>query len=429
MIKEDKVDQNVSTNELGIEHFFRNEYGNVLSYLSSKFGIHYLEQAEDAIQEALIKAMKIWPFKGVPDNPKAWIRQVANNALLDQIRRAQKVYYTTQVPEQLEKEQSEDESIIKDSVLQMIFACCNPNLSMDYQLILTLKILGGLSIDEIAAGLLKKKESVAKSYTRAKKQFKKENLKLEIPGEKEIANRMQSVLRTVYLLFNEGYKSNAEENLIRLDICDEALRLATILTENEHTRNSSSLSLLALMHFHASRFETRMDDNGLPISLKEQDRSKWNQRHIDHGNYFLSQAGDEQKDPYFLQASISAMHAIASSFQNTNWKVITHLYQQLMNIQSNPQIELNYIVAVLYAYDEKEAMRILKQFQDKHIDYDNHIFHAVKAEIHESEGNIGELIAELKKAEEKTPNVHEKLFFQEKLKKYVDDQKMPENEN
>lgn len=209
-----------------VDHFFRNEFGKAVSYLTGKFGPTYLGEAEDAVQEALVKAMQSWPFGKVPDSPTAWIIRVAHNKFIDQIRRKQKVYYTTSLPDTETQEAKITEDYFQDELVKMIFACCNPRLNAEYQLILTLRLLGGLSVREIAGALIKKEEAVAKALTRAKKKFQEENLKLELPPAKEIRNRLQIVLKVIYLLFNEGYKSTGGDQLIRRDIESDPAREA-----------------------------------------------------------------------------------------------------------------------------------------------------------------------------------------------------------
>ena len=187
-----------------VDHFFRTEYGKAVSHLTSKFGSVHLELAEDSVQEALIKAMQVWPYSKIPDNPTGWILRVAGNKMIDQLRRDQKISRPEELPEHSE-EFNENLSLdsINDDMVRMMFACCHPTLSDEYQIILTLKMLGGLSIMEISSSLLKKEETVAKSYTRAKKKFKADEIKLTLPPAHEIEKRLEIVLKIIYLLFNE----------------------------------------------------------------------------------------------------------------------------------------------------------------------------------------------------------------------------------
>ncbi len=190
-----------------VDHYFREEYGKAVSYLTAKYGSQHLDLAEDSVQEALYKAMQTWPYAQIPKNPSGWIVTVASNKMIDHFRKTSRVDNSDHIPDRLVETQDLDLESIQDDVVKMMFACCHPSLSAEYQIILTLKILGGLSIREISRGLLKKEETVAKSYTRAKKKFQEEGIQLVLPSQAEIKSRLRTVLHVIYLLFNEGYKT------------------------------------------------------------------------------------------------------------------------------------------------------------------------------------------------------------------------------
>ncbi|MEP0987738.1 sigma-70 family RNA polymerase sigma factor [Ekhidna sp.] len=399
-----------------VDHFFRTEYGKAVSHLTSKFGASHLELAEDSVQEALIKAMQTWPYSQIPDNPTGWILRVARNKMIDQLRRDQKIN-KQEVPEGAE-EMRADLSLesINDDMVRMMFACCHPSLSQEYQIILTLKILGGLSIREISSSLLKKEETVAKAYTRAKKKFKKDEIKLLLPPAHEIEKRLDMVLKIIYLLFNEGYKSAEGETLIRKELCEDAMRLNKVLIDSEICNTPSANALMALMHFHASRFEARTDSDGNVISLEDQDRSKWDSRLIDLGlNYLDAASAENELNEYLIQAAISAAHCRAATFEGTDWNNILSLYDLQLQLTPNPIVELNRVVALEKVHGPLLGLKEIERLEATQFFDEYYLFYAIKSEIQQRMGNNDEAIQSIKRAIELTKNEKEKLFLIKKL--------------
>jgi len=400
-----------------VDHFFRTEYGKVVSHLTNRFGSTHLELAEDCVQESLMKAMQSWPYSQVPDNPTGWILRVAGNKMIDQLRRAQKTS-DEEIPEGMEefKDNISFESI-NDDVVRMLFACCHPSLSSEYQIILTLKILGGLSVREISTALLKKEETIAKSYTRAKKKFRDQEIKLILPPANEIEKRLEIVVKIIYLLFNEGYKSAEGENLIRTELTKEAIRLNQILLESEICDTPTVNALMALMLFHSSRFDARVDEDGNLINLEDQDREKWDQEQIDQGLQYLERASDtEEMNEYLIQAAISANHCRAATFADTNWGNILRLYDLQLQLSKNPIVELNRIVPLekvhgsLLALKEIERLEITQSFDDYYL------FYAIKAQVLENLGDLETCKTSLQKALTLVKNEKEKEYLGQKLK-------------
>ena len=399
-----------------VDHFFRTEYGKAVSHLTSKFGASNLELAEDSVQEALIKAMQTWPYTEIPDNPTGWILRVARNKMIDQLRRNQKTSYE-EVPEGIE-ETSDDISLdtLNDDVIRMIFACCHPTLSQEYQIILTLKILGGLSVREIASSLLKKEETVAKAYTRAKKKFKKEEIQLLLPPANEIENRLEIVLKIIYLLFNEGYKSAEGQHLIREDLCEEAIRLNRVLLQSEICNTPSANALISLMYFHSSRFEARTDTEGNAINLEKQDRTKWDQDLIQLGLQHLNIASSSDSiNEYLIQASISATHCRAESFEKTDWNNILQLYDIQLQVDHNPVVELNRIIALEKVHGPLLSMKEIDRLERTQFFDEYYIFYAIKSEILQKIGHIDDAKIALEMAIELTKNEKEKDYLLKKL--------------
>lgn len=401
-----------------VDHFFRTEYGKAVSHLTSKFGASNLELAEDSVQEALIKAMQTWPYSQIPDNPTGWILRVAQNKMIDQLRRDQKTT-KQEVPDAAE-EMKDDLSLdsINDDMVRMMFACCHPSLSQEYQIILTLKILGGLSIREISSSLLKKEETVAKAYTRAKKKFKQDEIKLLMPPAHEIEKRLEMVLKIIYLLFNEGYKSAEGENLIRKELCEDAIRLNQVLLSSEICNTPTANALMALMHFHASRFNARTDDEGNAISLEEQDRSKWDQQMISRGLFYLNQASnDDEVNEYIIQAAISAAHCQAPTFEDTNWREILRLYDLQLQLTPTPIVELNRVVALEKVHGPLLGLKEIERLEATQFFDEYYLFYAIKSEMLQKMGSIPEAKTELEKAIALTKNEKEKVYLKGKLKK------------
>ncbi len=399
-----------------VDHFFRTEYGKAVSYLTSKFGASNLELAEDSVQEALIKAMQTWPYTEIPDNPTGWILRVARNKMIDQLRRNQKTSYE-EVPEGME-ETNDDIPLdtLNDDVIRMMFACCHPSLSQEYQIILTLKILGGLSVREIASSLIKKEETVAKAYTRAKKKFKKEQIQLVLPPANEIENRLQIVLKIIYLLFNEGYKSAEGQHLIRKDLCEEAIRLNAVLLESEICNTPSANSLIALMYFHSSRFEARTDADGNAINLENQDRNKWDQELIQVGlNYLNVAAESETMNEYLVQASMSATHCRAGSFEETDWNNILQLYDLQLQLNPSPIVELNRTIALEKVHGPLLGMKEIERLEATEFFDEYYIFYAIKSDMLHKIGNIEEAKTALEMAIALAKNEKEKDYLSKKM--------------
>ncbi len=399
-----------------IDHFFRTEYGKAVAHLTNRFGSGNLELAEDAVQDTLIKAMQTWPYAQVPDNPTGWILRVAGNKMIDQLRRGQK-QSNEEVPEHAE-ELIQDVSLtdINDDLVKMMFACCHPTLSAEYQIILTLKILCGLSIREISTSLLKKEETVAKAYTRAKKKFKQEEIKLTLPPANEIASRLEIVLKIIYLLFNEGYKSAEGTTLIREDLCGEALRLNKVLLETELCSTPAANALMALMCFHSSRFDARVDENGEIISLEDQDRSKWNPELIQNGLDYLRIASESDEiNDYIIQAAISSYHCGAASFEETNWPEILRLYDLQLEINPSPIIRLNRIVPMEKVHGPLLAFAEIEELEDTGFFDTYYLFYAIKGGILQNLGEIEESATALRKAIALTKNERELSYLNKKL--------------
>ncbi|MDN5200893.1 sigma-70 family RNA polymerase sigma factor [Fulvivirgaceae bacterium BMA10] len=408
-----------------VEHLFRHESGKVISHLTRKFGTQHIEIIEDAVQEALIKAMQLWPYHGAPQNPTAWILRVANNKLIDVLRRKKKMLTSedgifeeehNKLEPTEEMEVDEMNAILKDDMLKMIFACCHPVLKAENQIILTLKILCGFGKAEIARALLKKEDAVAKAYTRAKAKLKNANVSLEVPEGEDLKNRLSVVLKIIYLLFNEGYTTSTDETLIRRDMCFEAIRLNKLLAENNFFHSAEAHALMALMHFHASRFDARLDANGKLLTLDQQDRKLWDTNLINLAIYHMSKSGEGQQiSEYHIQAGIAASHCLSEDYQSTDWKQILSFYDILIKIKPAPIAALNRIVAFSKVHGAELALKELQKIEEgKHLD-EYYLLHAIQGDLLIEMGKKNEARECIKKAMELTKNTTEKNHLKDKL--------------
>ena len=336
-----------------VEHLFRHEAGKMVATLTRIFGIEHLSLAEDVVQEALARALQTWPFYGVPENPSAWIMRASRNLALDVIRR-RKLFQDKQaeIIRLMDRDSAAPEEAIfseheiADDRLRLMFVCCHPAIPADAQVALALKTLCGFGVTEIGRAFLMTDAAIAKRLTRAKQKIHQARIPFEIPPGEELAQRLESVLQSLYLLFNEGYKASTGDNLVRAELCEEAIRLAELLVQHPAGNQPKTHALLALMLLNASRIPTRVDSEGNLLRLKEQDRTRWDQLMISRGMFHFAQsaAGNELSE-YHLQAGIAACHCTAKDYESTDWRQILSLYDRLTEFDQSPVVALNRAVA------------------------------------------------------------------------------------
>jgi len=343
-----------------IPDLYRSEFSKITSVLSKAFGFEHLEIAEDIASDTFLAASENWKAKGVPENAVAWLYTVARNKAKDYLKREQ--VFRQKVSPQIFTAESYDVNIdlssknIKDSQLQMMFAICNPVISTEAQIGLSLRILCGFGIDEIAAAFLSNKQTINKRLFRAKEKLRQEKVKIEFPADAEIDVRLETVLTTLYLLFNEGYYSTSQNKTLRKELCLEAMRLNYLLLENESTNKPAVNALLSLMCFHASRFDARINSNGEMVLYEEQDTSLWNKELILQGEFFLNKAATgDRLSKYHAEAAIAFWH---TNKQDTKekWDNILQLYNKLLIIEYSPIAALNRTYALAKATNKMEAI-------------------------------------------------------------------------
>jgi len=401
-----------------IPHLFRTEFRKITAVLCKLFGIEHIEIAEDIASETFLLALETWTFKGIPENPAAWLYAVAKNKAKNYFTRSNifsgKIageikYFASEI---LEIEIDLSDKNISDSQLQMLFAICHPSISTEAQIGLSLRILCGFGIEEIANALLTNKEAINKRLFRAREKLRLEKVKIEFPGESEINKRLEPVLTTLYLLFNEGYYSESQDTILREDLCLEAMRLTYLLIENKQTNQPSVNALLSLMCFHASRFEARKNENGEIILYRDQDESLWNHELISKGGYFLHQASQGNEiSKYHLEAGIAYWHTIKADTKE-KWENILQLFNRLLQMEYSPIAALNRTYALSKANGKKEAIIEAEKLNLA----DNHFYYTLLGELYK-DSDEGKAKLNFQKALSLAKTQTDKQTIQKKIEK------------
>ncbi|HEV3164054.1 MAG TPA: sigma-70 family RNA polymerase sigma factor [Isosphaeraceae bacterium] len=376
-------------NEL-VEHLFRHQAGQMLASLSHIFGLENLDLAEEVVQEALLQALRQWPFHGIPENPRRWLIQVARNKALDRLRRRASLRRKEhEIEQRLQARQATrdvsdiiEASELEDEQLAMIFACCNPALPSEARVALTLKAVSGFSVAEIARAFLTEEGTIAQRLVRAKRRIQEAGITLALPPPADLPGRLDSVLQVLYLLFSEGYGAHAGENLVREDLCGEAMRLAQLLAARPSTALPKVRALLALFYFQAARLSTRVDCNGNLLLLAEQQRTEWDQALLARGLRQLEQSaqGDEVSE-YHLQAGIAVVHATSASFDDTDWPYLLGLYDQLLARAPSPVVALNRAIALSMVKGPEAALQSLEEWNADPAMKSYYLLPAVRADL------------------------------------------------
>jgi len=366
--------------------------------------------AEDLAQEALVAALEKWPAAGLPDNPGAWLMATAKNRALDQLRRRQMLErkHEELAPEATTQEPSFEEDV-GDDVLRLILIACHPVLSAEARTALTLRLLGGLTTDEIARAFLVPEPTIAQRIVRAKRSLAEAKVPFEVPQGSELTARLPSILEVIYLIFNEGYAATRGDDWMRTELCDDALRLGRILA-GLVPKDAEVQGLVALMELQASRSRARTTPTGEPILLLDQDRNRWDRLLIERGLAALHRAESLARPlgPYALQAAIAACHARARTGGDTDWKRIVALYDALVEVTRSPVVELNRAVAVSMAFGPAEALEIVDELADEPALAHYHLLPSVRGDLLRKLGRDREARAEFQRAASLAENARER---------------------
>ena len=381
--------------------------------------------AEDLAQDALVAALEQWPESGVPDNPGAWLMATAKHRAIDQVRRRKMLARKHEhLGRQLEERQISPESAIADAIddhvgddlLRLIFTTCHPVLTTEARVALTLRLLGGLTTDEIARAFLQPRPTIQQRIVRAKRTLAAARVPFEVPPPAELGARLGSVLEVIYLVFNEGYSATAGADWVRPALCEDALRLGRILAELA-PQEAEVHGLVALMEIQASRIRARVGPNGEPILLLQQDRGRWDYLLISRGLAALerAEAFGGVYGPYALQAAIAACHARARTAEETDWTRIVALYDALAQLMPSPVVELNRGVALGMAFGPAAGLEVIDQLRSDPALASYHLLPSVRGDLLAKLGRVEEARAELKQAAALTQNVRERELLLKKM--------------
>jgi RNA polymerase sigma factor (sigma-70 family) len=406
------------------DHLFRREAGRMVATLTRLFGVHNLALAEDVVQDAFCRALEVWQFRGVPDNPSAWLMATAKNRAIDMLRRERTARtFAPELGRLLDSEwtlvPTVDElfssPVINDDVLRMMFSCCHPRLPEEAQVALVLHILCGFGVSEVAAAFFSTDAAIRKRISRAKKALAKSKRLFDLT-DAEFAGRLSAVHRALYLLFNEGYHGASPESAVRVELCREALRLSRLLIDHPLTAKPATYALTALFCLHAARLPARVDHEGNLSSLSEQDRSQWDGHLVAEGERLLDlSATGPALTEYHVEAAIAAVHAQAPRAEDTNWTQIVTLYDRLLSIRPSPVVALNRAIAVAQRDGPDRGLEEIRAIADLDRLADYPFYSAALGEL-ELRGGKGERAgAHFQAAVALARNPMERRFFERRL--------------
>ena len=405
-----------------VDHLFRRHSARIVATLTRVFGSRHLDLAEDVVQDALVKALQQWPFKGIPENPAAWLTLVARNRALDLLRRDASLASKAEEIERALPGSSVQSTLPSneeiDDQLALILMCCHPALPVEYQIALTLKTACGFSTAEIARAFLTPQPTIAQRLVRAKRQIRDHNIVIDPPSLDDLPARIDSVLRVIYLLFNEGYAATSGDDLVRSDLCAEAIRLGTLLVDQSPLKLPPGHALLALMMLQAARLPARTQEDGTLALLSEQNRELWDRKLIAQGmRHFGESAAGDKITTYHLQAEIAAIHAASGS--DTDWSKLVALYDDLYRLEPTPIVLLNRAIAISRAEGPHAGLAALEQIDTHHALRNYHLLPAVAAELWKQAGDRERAALSYQRALECPCSAPERTFLETQLQRLV----------
>jgi RNA polymerase sigma factor (sigma-70 family) len=407
------------------DHLFRREAGRMVATLTRIFGVHNLTLAEDVVQDAFCRALEVWKFRGVPENPSAWLMATAKNRALDVLRRERTARtFAPELGRLLESEWTVapvvhelfGSAAIKDDQLRMMFSCCHPRLPEEAQVALVLHILCGLSVAEVASAFVSGGAAMEKRITRAKKVLASSKRLFDIADAKDFGKRLPAVQRALYLLFNEGYHGASAEFTVRAELCQEAMRLVAILREHPLAATPTTFALSGLMSLHAARLPARLDDSGDLRSLFDQDRSKWNADLIADAERLLdASASGIELSEYHIEAAIAWVHTTAQRAEDTDWKMIVSLYEQLLAARPSPVVALNRAIAVGHLEGPERGLEAIREIADSDRLATYPFYHAALGEFESRSGRMDKAREYFTAALNLARNPTERRFLQQRI--------------
>src|SRR5215203_1024201 len=405
---------------LAVDSVYRSDWGRIVATLIRQFGD--FELAEDAAQDAFTAAVDQWRSDGVPESPRAWIIQTAKYKAIDRLRRQTRLKEKLEADPEFGSEPivegpSLDLGEIPDDRLRLIFTCCHPALSLEAQVALTLRTLGGLQTDEIARAFLVPTATMAQRLVRAKRKIRDAGIPFTVPDTSDMPERLDGVLSAIYLIFTEGYARTRGAPLVRADLCAEAIRLGRLLRKLlEPKPPAEATGLLALMLLHDSRREARLDEDGNLVVLEEQDRTLWNRPQIVEALSLVDEALRSQPGPFALEAAIAAEHCKAARPEDTNWSQIVKLYDLLSEVMPSPIVSLNRAVAIAMAKGPQPALELIDELTASGELVDYHLLHAARADMLRRLGDNEEAAESYEAALNLATNDSERRFLERRLR-------------
>ena len=407
-------------------HLFRREWGRMVAALTRILGVHNLALAEDVAQEAFCRAMEVWPYRGVPENPQAWLMSTAKNCALDVLRRERTARrFAPELERYLQGEWTLAPAVeellgseaIKDDLLRMMFSCCQPQLSVESQIALILHILCGFGVNEVAAALVGGYAAAEKRITRGKKALAASTRLFDVTSAADFSARLPTVQRALYLLFSEGYHGASKLSVVRSELCREAMRLAAVLLQSPLGATPTSHALAALMCLNAARLPARLDASGELHSLADQDRSRWDQDLVAEGLHLLAlSATGSVLSEYHLEAAIAAFHTTAAVPDETDWANIASLYDVLMSVQPSPIVALNRAIAIAQVEGPARGIAEVDAIADRDRLAAYPFYYAALGELELQREHYAEARSHFEKAEAIARNPTERNFLQGRLR-------------
>jgi RNA polymerase sigma-70 factor (ECF subfamily) len=407
------------------DHFFRRETGRLVSALTRIFGVHNLALAEDVVQDAFCRALETWPMRGMPDNPSAWLMATARNRALDVLRRQRTaITFAPELGRLLDSEWTlapvVDDILAADashdSMLRMMFSCCHPRLSESAQVALILNILCGFSIDEIASACMTGHAAIEKRIQRGKSTLAESKRLFNTALPADFSDRLPAVHRALYLLFNEGYHGASPETAVRLELCNEAIRLVAVLLQHPLGKTPASYALAALMSLTAARVPARTDAAGNLISLSDQDRTRWDRTRLNEGMRLLElSASGTDLTAYHIEAAMASVHAMAQRTEDTDWSAIIGLYNSLMRINPSPIVALNRAIAIAQRDGPDRGIEAIQAVPDSDRLTAYPFYPAALGELEFRRGNVMRARKHFEVAVARARNPMERRFFEHRL--------------